>query len=92
MAIEIERKFLVVSDAWRAAAGPGRRLCQGYIERGDKANVRIRRCEAKAFITLKGARAGIARPEYEYEIPLADAEEMFANLCVRPLLEKRAIA
>src|SRR5262245_49649758 len=73
MAIEIERKFLVLHDGWRATAGPGRRVCQGYVSRSAGNTVRIRRIGDQAFLTVKGARAGISRPEFEYEIPVADA-------------------
>jgi CYTH domain-containing protein len=88
MAIEIERKFLVLHDGWRHDAGPGRRVCQGYISRSAGTTVRIRRIGDQAFLTVKGARNGISRPEYEYEIPLADAEAMLADLCLHPPLEK----
>jgi len=92
MALEIERKFLVANDAWRDQAEPGRRFCQGYILRDDKKSVRIRRADHRAFITVKGERVGIARPEYEYEIPLDDAEEMLTSLCQQPLLQRPVIA
>jgi adenylate cyclase len=88
MAVEIERKFLVKSDDWRSNAGPGRRFCQGHVARAGEVSVRVRRAEDRAFITVKGGRDGIARPEFEYEIPVVDAEEMLADLCQRPLLEK----
>jgi len=88
MAVEIERKFLVTGEGWRERAGPGRRFCQGHVATADHASVRIRRTDNKAFVTIKGKRNGIARPEFEYEIPTADAEEMLKTLCKRPLLEK----
>lgn len=88
MAIEIERKFLVTGEGWRDHAEPGRRFCQGHIAREGQATVRIRRAGEKAYVTIKGPRDGIARPEFEYEIPVADAEEMLRTLCVKPLLEK----
>jgi adenylate cyclase len=88
MAVEIERKFLVVNDAWKAAAGPGRRCCQGHIARDGERTVRIRRAANRAFLTVKGERDGLARAEFEYEIPVDDAEEMLATLCQGPLLLK----
>jgi adenylate cyclase len=88
MPLEIERKFLVLSNTWERDAGPGRRFCQGYIARSDGATVRIRRADQVAYITVKGEREGIARPEFEYEIPLDDAEELLASICLRPLIEK----
>ena len=88
MSVEIERKFLVLSDAWREQAGPGRRICQGHIANDKSASVRIRRVDSRAFVTIKGVRKGIARAEFEYEIPVGDAEEMLSDLCARPLMEK----
>jgi adenylate cyclase len=88
MPVEIERKFLVKSDAWRKTAGIGRRFCQGHISKGSLSSVRVRRASDKAYLTVKGARLGIARAEYEYEIPVEHAEEMLQSLCAKPLLEK----
>ncbi len=88
MPIEIERKFLVEGDSWRRRAGPGRRFCQGHVTRGGANTVRIRRADDRAYITVKGERSGIARPEFEYEIPVDDAEEMLRTLCTKPLVEK----
>jgi adenylate cyclase len=86
--VEIERKFLVESDAWRRDAGPGRRFCQGHVAKDGKASVRVRRTSDKAYLTVKGARTGISRAEFEYEIPVGEAEEMLQTLCIKPLLEK----
>jgi adenylate cyclase len=89
MPMEIERKFLVVSDAWRGRGMPaGRRFCQGYLAGGDGVSVRVRRASDEAFITIKGDAIGPARPEYEYPIPVAEAEELLSRLCRRPLIEK----
>lgn len=85
MAVEIERKFLVVGDGWRG--GPGRRYRQGYLSEAGKATVRVRVIGDRGFLTVKGENAGAVRPEFEYEVPLADAEEMLA-LCRQPLVEK----
>jgi adenylate cyclase len=87
MPVEIERKFLVVSDAWRQS-GSGQRFCQGYLAGGHGVTVRVRRAGAKAYITIKGKAVGPARPEYEYEIPVDEAEELLQGLCRRPLIEK----
>jgi CYTH domain-containing protein len=89
MPIEIERKFLVVSDSWRARGmPPGRRFCQGYLAGGDGVTVRVRRAGDEAFITIKGDAIGPARPEYEYPIPVGEAEELLSRLCRGPLIEK----
>lgn len=88
MAQEIERKFLVKDDSWRAAANRGTAYRQGYLctERGRVVRVRVK--GAQAVLTIKGERIGIAAPEFEYPIPVADAEELLANLCLHPLIEK----
>lgn len=85
MAIEIERKFLVQGDAWRAA--PAVFYSQGYLN-GDKARtVRVRIAGDEAFLTIKGQSVGASRAEFEYAIPLADARELLA-ICEQPLIEK----
>lgn len=87
MPVEIERKFLVTSSRWRAGA----RACairQGYLSLGDGATVRIRIAGTEAFITVKGKTQGLSRAEFEYPIPLHDAEVMLETLCARPLIEK----
>jgi CYTH domain-containing protein len=88
MPIEIERKFRVACDAWREAAGPGLSVRQGYIIRSAKGQVRVRRAGASAVVTIKGAKNGIVRAEFEYPIPVEDAEEMLRSLCAKPLVEK----
>ena len=87
MAREIERKFLVTGDAWRGQ-GPGTRYRQGYLSTDAERTVRVRTAGGTGFITVKGLTEGTARPEYEYEIPLADADELLDHLCLRPLVEK----
>jgi adenylate cyclase len=86
MPLEIERKFLVKSDAWRGA-GTARPIRQGYLSTDDATTVRVRVDGAAGFITIKAERGGPTRAEYEYAIPLAHAEEMLL-LCQRPLVEK----
>lgn len=85
MAIEIERKFLVTGDAWRQADGT--RLSQGYLNRDKERTVRVRVAGNKAFLTIKGLTSGASRAEFEYEIPLTDAEQLLP-LCDGPLVEK----
>lgn len=86
MASEIERKFLVKNDSWRVGA-EGTSYVQGYLSRDPGRTVRVRRAGSKAFLTIKGKPEGIARPEFEYEIPEADADQLL-GLCVGPLIEK----
>lgn len=87
MATEIERKFLVNGDAWRSLA-VGTLYRQGYIATNPERTVRVRVVENTGFLTIKGLSIGISRPEFEYIIPIEDAEQMLQNLCDRPLIEK----
>jgi adenylate cyclase len=76
---EIERKFLVAGDAWHARADRGRRLRQAYLAETDRAVVRIRvEDESRAVLTIKSAGPGLSRQEFEYEIPVEDAEALMA--------------
>ena len=87
MGIEIERKFLVKDPGWRDMASDGVRYSQGYLIDGETL-VRIRRAGDTASIAVKGPRAGIVRAEFEYEIPVEEAEEMLHTLCRPSPLEK----
>ena len=87
MAKEIERKFLVQGDAWRTLA-EGCYYCQGYIPTQGKQTVRARIIDDRGYLTLKGPAQGISRPEFEYEIPKADAQAILTELCQQPLIEK----
>ena len=86
MAIEIERKFLV-QDTGFLTGHQGTELKQGYLTKGP-VTVRIRQAGEKGFITVKGLAQGISRTEYEYEIPVADAQAMLIQLCRHPIIEK----
>jgi len=85
MGIEIERKFLVVGDAWRAA--PAVAYAQGYLNRDPRRTVRVRVVQQQAWLTIKGANTGATRAEFEYPIPVSDAEQLLA-LCDGPLVRK----
>lgn len=87
MPVEIERKFLVVGDEWRSLA-QGKRYRQGYLVTDPDRTVRVRIVDNHAYLTIKGKSTGISRAEFEYEIPLADAEELLDTLCLHPLIEK----
>lgn len=83
MALEIERKFLVRGDAWRACAHSARRMRQGYLGgEGGRASVRVRVDDAEARLNIKAAVVGSARAEYDYPMPRAEAEEILDTLCV----------
>lgn len=87
MGKEIERKFLVNDTGWLAGRKPARCI-QGYLCLGSGVTARVRRMAGKGYITVKGGGKGMARKEFEYEIPADEAEEMLRELCVRPLIEK----
>ena len=87
MVKEIERKFLVKGDAWRAIA-KGTIYRQGYLNSAKERTVRIRVADAKAFITIKGPTVGATRSEYEYEIPFGEGNAMLETLAENPLIEK----
>lgn len=87
MAVEIERKFLVKNDQWRGLA-QGHLYRQGYIPTQDYTTVRVRIIGDQSYVTIKGKNTGMSRLEFEYEIPLADADQMLTNLCSPPLIEK----
>ena len=87
MAQEIERKFLVTNADWRQGA-EGQLYRQGYIPTHSATTVRVRTVGDRGYLTLKGPTSGVSRQEFEYDIPLADAETMLADLCQPPLIEK----
>lgn len=87
MAVECERKFLVVGDSWRRGA-VGTLIRQGYLSERQQTAVRVRIAGEQGFLTIKSGDNGLIRAEYEYPIPLTDAEEMLDRLCARPLIEK----
>jgi CYTH domain-containing protein len=87
MAIEIERKFLVKGDEWRSLA-TGTLYRQGYLSTKKGCSVRVRLVGNQGYLTIKGLTEGFSRPEYEYPIPAADAQEMLDKLCESPLIEK----
>ncbi len=87
MAREIERKFLVIGDDWRGLA-PGKDYRQGYLSTVAERTVRVRVAGERAFLTVKGISVGASRAEFEYGIPVADADEMLDGLCERPIIEK----
>ena len=87
MGKEIERKFLLTSDAWRALA-KGTAYRQGYLNSAKERTVRIRTVGDKAFLTIKGISVGVTRAEYEYPIPFDDCNAMLDNLAEKPLIEK----
>lgn len=87
MGVEIERKFLLAGDAWRALGTPVL-LRQGYLSSKRERVVRVRIEGEQAMLTIKGASVGASRGEWEYPIPMPDAEEFLGQLCEQPIIEK----
>jgi adenylate cyclase len=87
MAKEIERKFLLDRTKLGSLDG-GTLIKQGYIKTIDKTVVRARVAGNKAYITLKGENTGVTRTEFEYEIPLNDAQQIISELCNGLVVEK----
>ncbi|CAN2535265.1 Inorganic+triphosphatase [Methylocapsa aurea] len=87
MGVEIERKFLVTREQWRPR-NDGVAYRQGYLSRVEDRVVRVRIAGGAAFLTIKGRAANVTRSEFEYPIPVEDAQLMLDRLCERPLIEK----
>jgi CYTH domain-containing protein len=84
---EIERKFLINGDAWRGV-GTSTVFRQGYLSTVKERTVRVRAAGDQGSITIKGITIGATRTEFEYPIPLVDADAMLDELCERPIIEK----
>ena len=88
MAVEIERKFLVVGDQWKQDVEQSTHIVQGYLANAERATVRVRIKGDEAFLTIKGQTQGISRSEYEYQIPVEDARAMLTELAQGPVIDK----
>jgi len=88
MAIEIEHKFLLASDDWRSHVSRSIKYRQGYLSSQATSSIRVRISNDHAWLNIKTATIGTHRHEYEYEIPMADANEILTHLCRKPLIEK----
>jgi len=95
MAVEIERKFLLRHDGWRAAVERTVAMAQGYLNdaaalssNAQRASVRVRIEDDAAFLNIKSREVGLRRQEFEYQLPLADARALL-TLCVGGRIEKR---
>lgn len=88
MADEIERKFLVRNSNWRSSIAETLRIKQGYIAVNERCAIRIRIANTEATLSVKSAGLDIARKEYEYPIPIADAAEMLEQFCPGKYIEK----
>ncbi len=96
MGTEIERKYLVKQAKWRSHKEKlqqqfpeiGKKYCQGYIPTSNGTTVRLRTIGQQAYLTIKSKTKGYTRSEFEYPIPIEDAEQMLEALCLKPLIEK----
>ena len=87
MALEIEHKYLVKNDSYKALASSFSYISQGYLCREPERTVRVRIRDDKGYLTIKGKNIGSIREEYEYQIPYEEAKRMM-SLCVPPVIEK----
>jgi adenylate cyclase len=88
MAVEIERKYLVINDKWKSSIESETVMKQAYLATVAKASIRVRVARDQAYLNIKSVTLGIRRTEFEYAIPLADAEEMLANLVDGAAIDK----
>lgn len=88
MALEVEHKFLLVNDDWRNEVDHSIHYKQGYLSSSPMSSVRVRISDSQAWLNIKSATIGTFRQEFEYEIPLADANNILDDLCHKPLIEK----
>lgn len=88
MAREIERKFLLRDDSWRGQVESSQRMAQGYLQRSADTAIRVRIAGGQAHLNIKKSLDGIHRLEYEYPIPLQDAEELLAQVALPTPIDK----
>jgi adenylate cyclase len=88
MGIEIERKFLLLNDNWRSEVTKKVKIVQGYLANTELSSIRIRLHGEIANLNIKSMQLGVYRKEFEYPIPVAEAENMLKELCIRPLIDK----
>lgn len=87
MATEIEHKYLVKDDSFVPQASAVIHIRQGYLSRDKERTVRVRVTDDKAFVTIKGISKGAVRPEFEYEIPRSDGEQLLV-MCLDHIIDK----
>ena len=85
--LEIERKFLVANDSWKQEVTNSTAIKQGYLNSTPERTVRVRIRGEKGYLTIKGKNENLTRKEFEYEIPLSEANELL-DLCEKPIIEK----
>ena len=87
MGVEIERKFLLKNTNWKSHADQGHVIKQGYLNLDKERTVRIRVINGKGLLTIKGKSVNMSRLEFEYEIPIDDANQLL-KLCVKSIIDK----
>jgi adenylate cyclase len=88
MGVEIERKYLVIDETWRSGVRRSIPIQQGYFCRSPLMRARIRVFGDQGFITLKSEPGTLARLEFEYEIPKAEAVEIIRQFSIEPIIAK----
>ena len=88
MAREVERKFLLANESWRTEVTRSVPMRQGYLAGSARASIRVRIAGTEAHLNIKSARLGVERDEFEYPLPIDDAEKILSTLAVGPLLAK----
>lgn len=88
MPLEIEHKFLLADDTWRNLVDHSSVYRQGYLSSDEYSSIRVRVSNDTAWINIKSATIGTQRDEFEYAIPVKDANEILDKLCHKPLIEK----
>ena len=88
--LEIERKFLVDVTSWNALEKKqGDLYLQGYLGIDEDKAIRVRLAKGKGYLTIKGRSDTCAHPEYEYEIPFSDAQELIIAYCANSVEKVR---
>jgi len=88
MGVEIERKFLTRNDSWRAKVERSLPMRQGYLHRANDSAIRVRICGDQAHINIKKTEDGIRRLEFEFDIPMHEAEELLEKVAMEPQIQK----
>ena len=87
---EIERKFLVDNAKWKLVEKPiPSTIVQGFIAKSETVVVRIRISSGQGFLTIKGKTKGISRTEFEYQVPIVEAQQMLDELTDKRIVKKR---
>lgn len=85
---EIERKFLVKDSSYLAVSSASHHIIQAYLARTDRGVVRVRIKDEDAYLTVKSRNTGMSRDEWEYPIPLGDAQSMIERVSEGGLIDK----